>query len=100
MRVIGLVLVMCLLVTFSCAVAPAPIPAQAVAPGQYPKITDEGIYAIPPKITDEGICAIPPKITDEGIFVRPDEGLEWEWDKKNKKGVAGFEPPASTQERY
>ena len=56
MTVIGLALVMCLLVSFSCAAPPAPM---APAPGQYPKIIDEGIYAIPPKIIDEGIFARP-----------------------------------------
>jgi hypothetical protein len=61
---------MCLLVSFSCAAPPAPM---APALGQYPKIIDEGIYAIPPKITDERIYAIPPEITDEGIFARPDD---------------------------
>ncbi len=50
----------------------APMAAQAPALGQHPKITDEGIYAIPPKIIDEG------------IFARPDDGY------------GGFEPPTST----
>jgi len=82
MTVIGLALVMCLLASFSCAAPSAPILAQAPAPGQHPKIIDEGIYAIPPEITDEG------------IFARPDEGWDqWKWDKKNKKGGGGFEPP-------
>jgi len=94
MTVIGLALVMCLLASFSCAAPSAPMLAQAPAPGQHPKIIDEGIYAIPPEITDEGIFAIPPEITDEGIFARPDEGWDqWKWDKKNKKGGGGFEPP-------